>query len=129
MDQAAVQALVTDSSCAVFCTSEKNLWAMVVYLLWSSLHPDESMTQADVQELQDEIACITPCMSQKQLLAAIVQLLSDGGGGGGGANGLLIYDTPADLPASPPDPAVVWIASFRDGSVSNVWDTDTAAWI
>lgn len=105
---------------------------MVVYLLWSSLHPDESMTQADVQTLQDEIACITPCMSQKQLLAAMVQLLSDGGGGGGEGIThveLVIRDAPSTPEPDPADTSHAWILQFRDGSPSLTWDPVALAWI
>lgn len=75
MTREEVQTLVTDSGCLNQCANEKELWAMVVYLLWSGQHEGETLDQAAVQALQAEIACLY-CMTPKQLLASMVQLLS-----------------------------------------------------
>ena len=77
MDQADVQTLANDSGCIASCASEKQLLAMMVFLLWADAHPDTPLTQADVQTLQSDIGCVVSCMSEKQLMASIVQLLSE----------------------------------------------------
>lgn len=61
-------------------------------------------------------------------MCAIKDAVIAGGGGGGGINQVVIYDDVAALPAAPVIPTVPWLAMFRDGSNSQVWDPDTLAW-
>lgn len=90
----------------------------------------------DPQSLLDEASCYqcyaaSPQMLLLMELALLAQIVAAGGGGGGGGstNTNLLYDDVAALPAAPSDVSLVWVASFRDGADSQVWDPDAAAWI
>ena len=125
MTQAEVQETITDSGCLLFCAGEKELLAMMVYLLWIAQNPGGEMTIAEVQELQTDSTCIRGCMSHKDLLAAIVQLLFAGGGTGAGG---FTFTTAAGEP--PIDGSITtqgYVDSDSDIKYINIAWPDTAS--